>query len=337
MPLPSPLPITILTGFLGTGKTTLLNRLLRLNHGMRLAVLVNDFGAINIDARLIDYLDEDSISLTNGCVCCSMRGNLVTSTLAVLERPQSPEHLIVEASGIADPIGVAAAFRTSALRQRTRVDGIITLVDAEQARNPRLDQQLIHDQIRSADVVVLNKVDLVDAPRRAELAGWIRSLAPGARVIEAVDAKVPFEVVMGIDSRRDLVRPPIDASDGRHLQFGTWSYSTEHPLAYRSVRAALERLPSEIFRAKGILALADAPNLPFTLQMVGRRIAIEPEGTWGERQPATELVCIGLPEAMTAQNLSDRLDACITTSVTLMTRQNLGLLKRRVRWKTLSA
>jgi len=335
MPPPSTLPVTILTGFLGTGKTTLLNRLLRANHGMRLAVLVNDFGAINIDARLIDYLDEDSISLTNGCVCCSMRGNMVTSTLAVLERPEPPEHLIVEASGIADPIGVAGAFRTSALREQTRVDGIITLVDAEQAQNPRLDSQLIHDQIRSADVVVLNKVDLVDAPRRAELVGWIRSLAPGARVIEAVDAEVPFEVVMGIDSRE--ARLPVDGSDGRHLQFDTWSYSTEHPLAYRSVRAALESLPAELFRAKGILALADAPNLPFTLQMVGRRISIEPAGTWGERQPATELVCIGSPGAMTAQELAGRLDACITTSVTLMTQQNLGVLKRRVRWETLSA
>jgi len=335
MPPPSTLPVTILTGFLGTGKTTLLNRLLRVNHGMRLAVLVNDFGAINIDARLIDYLDEDSISLTNGCVCCSMRGNLVTSTLAVLERPEPPEHLIVEASGIADPIGVAGAFRTSALRQRTRVDGIITLVDAEQARNPRLDQQLIHDQIWSADLVVLNKVDLVDAPKRAELADWIRSLAPGARVIEAVDAEVPFEVVMGIDSRG--TRLPVDASNGRHLPFGTWSYSTEHPLAYRSVRSALESLPPEIFRAKGILALADAPNLPFTLQMVGRRIAIEPVGAWGERQPATELVCIGSPGAMTDRDLSDRLDACITTSVTLMTQQNLRLLKRRVQRHTTSA
>jgi len=335
MPPPSTLPVTILTGFLGTGKTTLLNRLLRVNHGMRLAVLVNDFGAINIDARLIDYLDEDSISLTNGCVCCSMRGNLVTSTLAVLERPQPPEHLVVEASGIADPIGVAGAFRTSALRRRTRVNGIITLVDAEQAQNPRLDRQLIHDQIRSADVVVLNKVDLVDAPRRAELAGWIRSLAPGTRVVEAVDAEVPFEVVMGIDSQG--ARRLVDGSDGRHLQFGTWSYSTEHPLAYRSVRAALEGLPAEIFRAKGILALADAPNLPFTLQMVGRRISIEPAGTWGERQPGTALVCIGSPGAMTTHDLSDRLDACTTTSVTLMTHQNLGVLKRRVRWHTTSA
>ncbi len=337
MTSPSTLPVTILTGFLGTGKTTLLNRLLRVNHGMRLAVLVNDFGAINIDARLIDYLDEDSISLTNGCVCCSMRGNLVTSTLAVLERPEPPEHLIVEASGIADPIGVAAAFRTSALRERTRVDGIITLVDAEQARNPRLDRQLIHDQVRSADLVVLNKVDLVDAARRAEVAGWIRSLAPGARVIEAVGAEVPFEVVMGIDSRRDHSQTPVDGNDGRHLPFGTWSYSTAHPLAYRSVRAALETLPPEIFRAKGILALADAPNLRFTLQMVGRRISIEPEGTWGERQLGTELVCIGSPGAISTAELSQRLDACITTSVTLMTRQNLGLLKRRVRRQTLSA
>jgi G3E family GTPase len=164
---PHPVPVTLLTGFLGAGKTTLLNRILQGSHGLRIGVMVNDFGAVNIDAQLVDAIAGDVVDLSNGCVCCTMRGGLVQQTLKLLSRRNPPDYLVVEASGISDPVGVAGAFRTTALREQTRLDAVVALVDVEHIRDAYLDQQLIHDQLASADVIVLNKVDLVDEQARA--------------------------------------------------------------------------------------------------------------------------------------------------------------------------
>jgi G3E family GTPase len=336
----SMLPVTILTGFLGAGKTTLLNRLLSAQHGRRLGVLVNDFGAINIDQRLVDVMAGESMSLTNGCVCCSMRGNLVTTVLDLLRRPDPPEALLIEASGIADPASIAAAFRTAALRPNTRIDGIVTVVDAENARNPRLDRELIAEQIRTADIVLLNKSDLVDESVHGDLIAWIRSIAATARIVPTVQADVPVEIIMGIERDNHHVGSverwaedlaPDRAERDHAISFGTWSYSTRHPLAYRKVRAALEDLPVDVFRAKGTLALADAPNLRFTAQMVGRRVSIEPDRPWDEQPHGTDLVFIGRPDALTSADLVARFDACESDSLVLMSRPNLEEMKRLYR------
>src|SRR5271155_4105674 len=125
-------PVTVLTGFLGAGKTTLLNRILNGDHGLRVAVLVNDFGAINIDAELVIGVKNDVISLTNGCVCCSIRDDLVATVLETIDRPEAPEYILLEASGVADPSGITMTFSDSGLRDRIRLDSVTCVIDADQ-------------------------------------------------------------------------------------------------------------------------------------------------------------------------------------------------------------
>lgn len=327
-------PVTILAGFLGSGKTTLLNRILAGDHGVRFAVVVNDFGAVNIDVRLVESVERDAVNLSNGCVCCSMRGGLVSSVERLLDRATIPDHILVEASGISDPAGVAAAFRTARLKDSTRVDGVITLVDAAHVRDPRVDSQLAETQVLVADLVILNKADLVSESTRFELTHWIRKLKPSARIVSAVRADVPLEVLLGHadDSTHTLsaVYPPAAEPAHQDARFETWHCSTAIPLAYRRVRSMLECLPTSVFRSKGVLWLADAPNLRFSMQLVGSRIDIDVMSPWeGDETRQTDIVCIGAPDAISTAWLNEQLRGCITESLPLLSAEGLRAMRRR--------
>ena len=194
-------PITILTGFLGAGKTTLLNRILTGNHGLRVAVLVNDFGSINIDAELVVGVDGNMISLSNGCVCCQIRDDLVESVTALLARREAIEYILLEASGVADPAGISMTFIDANLRDRLRLDSVICVVDAEEVfahpEYPPL-MELKLRQVAFSDLLILNKVDLAGPEQVAKVKVWLDQHFRRLRIVETNYCQVPYEILLGV-------------------------------------------------------------------------------------------------------------------------------------------
>lgn len=306
-------PVTVLAGFLGSGKTTLLNRILEGDHGLRIAVLVNDFGSIGVDSRLIVSRAANVITLENGCICCSVRADLIAQLTALLEGSAAPEHVLIETSGVADPGRLLVALRDPHLRGLSRVDGVITLVDTAGIDTiPLSMQELARRQLASADLIVFNKTDLVSSDDVASLR--LRLTYPRARVVEARHANVPLGLVLGLDGG---VSSDPEAGDegsapvGHGDLFSTWTWTSGRPLAYAAVRDVLASLPSDVYRAKGFLDLAEAPGQRVVAHVVGRRVDIRPSGTWGDAQPRSELVFISLESGLDAVGLRGRLTATV--------------------------
>ncbi len=203
MVMSQPIPVTIIAGFLGAGKTTLLNRILQADHGRRLAVLVNDFGQVNIDSQLLDSAGENPIiDLPNGCICCTLARDLsgVVGRLIGLEDP--PDQLIIEASGVSSPGDIKSILDVPELASRVRVNSIITLVDAENVLRLAKAVMFADKQVAAADIVLLNKTDLVDAKQIAEVLTWITGVAPAACVVPATYANVPMSLITGDTSTK---------------------------------------------------------------------------------------------------------------------------------------
>ena len=206
-PLTQAVPLTVLTGFLGAGKTTLLNRILTGDHGLRVAVLVNDFGPINIDAELVVGVENegDIIDLANGCVCCTIRDNLVAAVIQVMARPERPEYLLLEASGVADPSGIALTFMDEDMRGRIRLDSIMCVVDAEQIFAAPEMMELKLRQVAFADMLILNKVDLVTPEEIERIKAWLDDRFHRYRLVQASGGNVPLEILLSV-GRFDPVR-----------------------------------------------------------------------------------------------------------------------------------
>ena len=192
------LPVTIITGFLGSGKTTLLNHILTNQQGLKTAVLVNEFGEIGIDNELIVSTDDNMVELNNGCICCTINEDLVNAVYKVLERQEKLDYLVVETTGLADPLPVALTFLGTELRDLTRLDSIVTVVDAANYSLDLFNSQAAYSQIAYGDIIVLNKTDLVDEAELDLLEVKIRDVKEGARILRTVKSQVPLPLVLSV-------------------------------------------------------------------------------------------------------------------------------------------
>ena len=309
-----PSPVTLVSGFLGAGKTTLLNRILNSDHGLRMAVMVNDFGAINIDSQLIVSQTQTTVSLANGCICCTVESDLIEQLGRLLDdRANRPEYIVIEASGVSNPAKIANTLRYPQFRDALAIDSILTVVDAEQFE--RLDAemaQLAMEQLDVADIIVLNKVDRVGRDQLDALkARW---LYPSARLLECEYGEVPLELVLGVGRLKSgwRLRPAASVKDEDHSAiFETWSFSSERPLSLKALRQALATLPAGIYRAKGVCQIAEASGKRCVLHLVGSRSEIRPEEGWDGRTPQTQLIFIGRRGTIDAAKMQATFEKCV--------------------------
>ena len=316
-------PMSVIGGFLGAGKTTLLNRVLGGRHGVRYAVLVNDFGELNVDGDLVAEHGGDTVTFANGCVCCTMGDDLVGAIDRLLDGDRPPEQILVEASGVADPSAIADV---ATLHPGLSRDLVVVLADAETVRARHADERLqdtVDRQLAAADLLVLNKCDRVTEKERGAAESWLRDRGR-APVVRAIDANIPMEFLAARGADRPHPAKEGGAPDHYH-QFRSQFVPSPDPVDPDRLRAALRDLSPRVLRAKGFVRSAASPQEResdsdvglgwLVVQASGRAVEI---GAWSPRadqpDPAPGVVFIGLDDLPAADDLRAVVERASTRS-----------------------
>jgi G3E family GTPase len=323
------MPVTIITGFLGSGKTTLLNNILQNREGLKIAILVNEFGDIDIDSQLLVSRDDSAIQLSNGCICCSINEDLVEAVYSIMSREDQYDYLVIETTGVADPLPIIITFVGSDLRDVTRLDAILTVVDAEQFTTDHFDSDAALNQLAYGDVILLNKVDLATPKQVEDLEKYLKNLKVGVRTIRTERCQVPLPLILDIDTfqipaaaEREIAGSAEDSHHHHHDEecnhhshhlendgFVSYSFESDRPFSIEKFQGFLDKLPTQIFRAKGIIWFAES-ELRHIFQLSGQRYDIKND-RW-PNSPRVQLVFIGRNIDFTALQLN--LEKCIATT-----------------------
>jgi len=262
------IPVTVLTGYLGAGKTTLLNRILTENHGRKYAVVINEFGELGVDNDLVVDTDEEVFEMNNGCICCTVRGDLIRIVNGLMKRRDKFDGIIIETTGLANPAPVAQTFFVDdGVRARTRLDAIVTVVDAKNLPARLLDSAEAGDQIAFADVIVLNKTDLVTPEELEAVEAQIRAINRFATIHRTIRSEVAITDVLNqgaFDLNRVLAHTPAFLTEDEHEhndEINSMSFTLEKPIDPEKFNAWIGVLLAErgqdLLRTKGILSYKD--------------------------------------------------------------------------------
>lgn len=304
-----PVPILLVAGFLGAGKTTVVNHLLAHAEGRRIAAVVNDFGAINIDAELIAGASDGVVSLANGCICCSLEGDLLRTLAAILRRSPRPEAIVIETSGVADPADIVRNLMDPVIWREAPLETVLCVVDAT-APAEALNDALLRSQLRAADVVALSKVDLADAAGRKRIRDAVKAVRPAAVLVDALHGQVPSALLFP----EDPDRPPAPRDPGRRRpasdRFETLSWTSHQPVSLPRLQDAIGRLAPKLARAKGLFETVEQPGRQLLLQLAGGRATLAPAGVRAPGAPRARIVFIAEIGVLSTAEIGRIMDGC---------------------------
>lgn len=305
----APVPVLLVTGFLGAGKTTVLNAILADAGERRIAAVVNDFGAINIDAELIAGAVDGVVDLSNGCICCSLQGDLLRTLATLLRRTPRPEAVVIETSGIADPGDVVRTLMDPVIWREAPLETVLCVVDASDGAAPRLDDALLRSQVRAADIVALSKTDLAAPGGVARVQAGVKAIRPGVIVVEAAAGHVPMALLFPDDP----VRSPRDPGRARPVadRFETVAWTSDEAVSLPLLQATIGRLAPRLVRAKGFFESEEQRGRPWLLQFAGGRATLAPARLADAGRSRARFVFIVEIGTLPALDLAVAMEGCV--------------------------